>query len=115
METEWSLTIDTAAYRRAGGRRAYNARRRFQQVRRRAEVARLLTCKGALFRRGIQTELARELNVSRSTISRDLAYLLRLGWPCPTCGAFTRPPPRTWSDHNFGQSSMPWRRSVTMG
>ena len=93
MESEWSQTIDTsAAYRRASGRRHYNAVRSFQRERRRAEVARLLTCKGALFRRGLQTELAHELNVSRSTICRDLAYLLRLGWPCPTCGAFTRPP-----------------------
>jgi predicted DNA-binding transcriptional regulator YafY len=47
-------------------------------------VARLLSYKGALFRRGIQAELAREPNVSRSTICRDIAYLLRLGWPCPT-------------------------------
>jgi predicted DNA-binding transcriptional regulator YafY len=36
--------------------------------------------------------LARELNVSRSTICRDIAYLLHLGWPCPTCGAYTQPP-----------------------
>jgi hypothetical protein len=94
METSWSHRIDTgAAHRRAGGRLHYNACRRFRQAWRRTEVARLLTCKGSLFRRGIQTELARELNVSRSTICRDLAYLLRLGWPCPTCGAYTRPPP----------------------
>jgi hypothetical protein len=93
MATAWSQTIDTgAAYRRASGRRHYNAVRRFHRERRRAEVARLLICKGALFRRGLQTELARELNVSRSTICRDLAYLLRLGWPCPTCGALTTPP-----------------------
>jgi hypothetical protein len=93
METAWSQRIDTgAAYRRASGRRHHNAVRRFRRERRRAEVARLLTCKGALFRRGLQTELARELNVSRSTICRDLAYLLRLGWPCPHCGALTTPP-----------------------
>jgi hypothetical protein len=94
METAWSQTMDTgAAYRRAGGRRHYNAVRRFRREWRRAEVVRLLSCKGALFRRGLQTELARELGVSRSTICRDLAYLLRLGWPCPTCGAYTRPFP----------------------
>jgi hypothetical protein len=93
MESEWSQEIDTnSAYRRAGGRRHYNAVRRFIQERRRAEVARLLSGKGALFRRGIQVELARELNVSRSTICRDIAYLIRLGWPCPTCGAYTRLP-----------------------
>jgi HTH domain len=92
METEWTESIDNSAAYRAGGRRRYNAWRRFVQIRRRAEVARLLTCKGAQFRRGIQTELARELGVSRATICRDVAYLLRLGWPCPHCGAYTRPP-----------------------
>jgi hypothetical protein len=92
METEWSVSIDTvAAYRRAGGRRHYNTVRRFIQAHRRAEMARLLSYKGALFHRGIQTGLARELNVGRSTICRDIAYLLRLGWPCPHCGAYTRP------------------------
>jgi hypothetical protein len=99
METEWSQRIDTgAAYRRAGGRRHYNAVRRFVQARRRAEVARLLNCKSALFRRGLQTELARELHVSRSTICRDIDYLLRLGWPCPHCGAYTRPPKPLFAD-----------------
>jgi hypothetical protein len=99
METEWSKTIDnSAAYRRAGGRRHYNAWRRFIQARRRAEVARLLTCKGALFRRGIQTELARELGVSRTTICRDVAYLLRVGRPCPNCGAYMQPPKSSLPD-----------------
>jgi hypothetical protein len=93
METAWSQRIDAdVAYRRASGRRHYNAVRRYRRAWRRAEVARLLNCKGALFRRGLQTELARELGVSRATICRDLAYLLRLGWPCPTCGAYTRTP-----------------------
>jgi hypothetical protein len=100
MENEWSQEIDTkSAYRRAGGRRRFNAVRRFIQGRRRAEVARLLNCKGTLFRRGIQTELARELNVSRSTICRDVAYLIRLGWPCPYCGAYTQPPKPLFLDH----------------
>jgi hypothetical protein len=93
MTAAWTAeTTAEAVARRAGGRRAYNCRRRFAQTIRRAEVARLLNCKGALFRRGLQTELARELGVSRSTICRDIAYLLRLGWPCPHCGAYTRPP-----------------------
>jgi hypothetical protein len=91
METKWSQTIDTdAANRRAGGRRHCNAVRRFIQTCRRAELAERLACKGALFRCGIQTELARELGVSRATICRDMAYLLCLSWPCPTCGAYTR-------------------------
>jgi hypothetical protein len=93
METEWSQRIDTgAAYRRASGRRHYNAVRRFIQALRRAELAERLACKDALFRRGLQTELARELGVSRATVCRDMAYLLRLGWPNPTCGAYTRTP-----------------------
>jgi hypothetical protein len=79
MESEWSEEIDTdAAYRRAGGRRHYDAVRRFIQAHRRFKVPRLLSYKGTLFRRGIQTELARELNVSRSSIYRDIAYLLPL-------------------------------------
>jgi hypothetical protein len=94
MKTEWSQEIDTdAAYRRAGGRRHCNAVRRLIQAHRRFKVARLFSYKGTLLRRGIQTELARELNVGRSTICRDIDYLLRLGWPCPTCGAYTRPAP----------------------
>jgi hypothetical protein len=60
--------------------------------RRHVQVAHRHFVQGALFKRGIQAELARELNVSRSTICRDIAYLLRLGSPCPHCGAYTRPP-----------------------
>jgi hypothetical protein len=42
METAWSQRIDTgAAYRRAGGRRHYNAVRQCRQACRRAEVVRL--------------------------------------------------------------------------
>src|SRR5262245_33740797 len=82
----------SAIYRRAGARRHHNAVRRLKQTARRAEVMRLLSCQGALFRHGIQAELARALSVARSTICRDIAYLLRLGYPCPSCGAYTQPP-----------------------
>ncbi|HTU88475.1 MAG TPA: HTH domain-containing protein [Gemmataceae bacterium] len=88
----------SAIYRRAGARRHYNLVRHLKQTLRRKEVMRLLSCQGALFRRGIQTELARELGVSRSTICRDIAYLLRLGWPCPHCGAYTQPPEPLFMD-----------------
>jgi hypothetical protein len=94
----------SAIYRRAGARRHYNAIRRLKQAARRAEVVRLLSCQGALFRRSIQTELARKLNVSRSTICRDVAYLLRSGWPCPTCEAFTRTPAAGVGSSSIGRS-----------
>lgn len=93
MSAAWSApTTPEAASRRAGGRRAYNSRRQFARTRRRAEVMRLVSCQGTFFRRGFQSELARKLGVSRATICRDIDYLLRLGWSCPTCGAYTRPP-----------------------
>jgi hypothetical protein len=80
MTAAWSVpTTREAAARRAGGRRAYNCRRRLAQTVRRAEVMRRVACKGGFFRRGIQAEVARELGVSRSTICRDIDYLLRLG------------------------------------
>jgi hypothetical protein len=90
---DWTTpTTSDEAARRAGGRRRYNRWRRFMVLRRQAVVMRLLSCKGGFFRRGIQAELARALRVSRATICRDIKYLLRLGWPCPHCGAYTQPP-----------------------
>src|SRR5262249_36130351 len=94
METAWSQRIDTgAAYRRASGRRHYNSVRRFQATIRRREVARLLRVQGGLTTRGTQASLARQLGVSRSTVCRDIAWLLRQAPPCPCCGALTIPPP----------------------
>jgi hypothetical protein len=78
--------------RRAAGRRHYNGVRRVRALLRRREVARLLLVKGGLTTRGTQAALARELGVSRSTISRDVAYLLRQSRPCRCCGALTAPP-----------------------
>ena len=72
----WSrLVCSEDANRRAGGRRAINARRRFFATERRAEVARLLGELG--FRWGAQTAIARTLRVHRSTISRDIQKLFR--------------------------------------
>jgi hypothetical protein len=78
--------------RRAAGRRHYNSVRRFRATMRRGEVARLLRVQGGLTARGTQATLARQLGVSRSTVCRDIAWLLRQGRPCPHCGAFICPP-----------------------
>jgi hypothetical protein len=79
--------------RRAAGRRHYNSVRRFAAALRRREVARLLSVEGGLTQRGSQARIAQQLGVSRSTISRDLAFLLQRSRPCPCCGALTAPPP----------------------
>jgi hypothetical protein len=84
--------------RRAGGRRAYNRVRRIRAAFRRREVARLLRVQGALFERGTQARLARQLGVSRATICRDIAALSREGGPCPQCGAWRHTPP----ERNYG-------------
>lgn len=90
---DWSEPMDfSSVCHRAGGRRRYNAWRSRRQAWRRAEVARLLKDNGEWFRHGLQAELARELKVSRSTICRDIAYFLSVGWPCPHCEAYPWPP-----------------------
>ncbi|MGH7169063.1 MAG: hypothetical protein ACRELG_02145 [Gemmataceae bacterium] len=89
---DWSERADfSAVCRRAGGRRRYNAWRRFRAAYRRMQVVKLWIKYPPLMR-GLQSRLAAELGVSRSTICRDMAYLLRLGWPCPQCGAYAEPP-----------------------
>ncbi|MBI3966634.1 MAG: HTH domain-containing protein [Chloroflexi bacterium] len=87
----WSApTSNTEAYRRAGGRRHYNAWRRFMAVDRQRLVAQLALEEGfGFFQRGAQARLAKRLGVSRSTICRDVEALLdatRAGRPCPCCG-----------------------------
>jgi len=68
--------------RRAGGRRAYNAQRRFAAAYRTKEVAELL-------RDGLhQAEVARRLGVSKATICRDVAKLHAMALReeiCPVC------------------------------
>jgi len=58
------------AYRRAGGRRRYHARRRREAEGRRARVAELVIRWGWV--QGTQARIARELGVSEATISRDM-------------------------------------------
>src|SRR5262245_62167360 len=90
----WSdLTGWDEVCQRAAGRRHYNSVRRFRAIIRRSKVARLLHVQGGLTERGTQANLARQLGVSRSTVCRDIAWLLRQAPPCPCCGALTIPPP----------------------
>ncbi len=78
--------------RRAGGRRGYNAQRQFAAAYRRSEVARLLLAGVGRRHSGLtgqQAEIARQLGVHPSTISRDLAAIQRHwqnGGLCPVCG-----------------------------
>lgn len=74
------LTPDAIA-RRAGGRRRYNAERQRNATERRRQVA-IYQFDGIS-----AAEMARRLNVSPATISRDLAQLRAVGEHCPLCGA----------------------------
>ncbi len=73
---------DDVVARRAGGRRRYNAQRRFEATLRRCQVARL-SLRWAMahpdpFQRGKGAWIARQLGVSEATISRDLAAIRAL-------------------------------------
>jgi hypothetical protein len=84
----WSAPTDSqAAYQRAGGRRGYNARRRFQADVRRWSLVLDLLFEYGLMTRGVLSRIARELGVSRSTVCRDRRALLTSFRPCPRCGA----------------------------
>ena len=95
QQSAWSANASwEEVRRRAGGRRRYNAVRGLRALLRRREVARLLSVQGGLTYRGTQARLARQLGVSRATICRDLAYLMRQCYPCRCCGAMLTPPPQ---------------------
>jgi hypothetical protein len=68
------------------GRTRNNSIRRLQRAERRFRVMELLARYG--MDRGVQARIARELGVSRVTISRDGAALLFDHTPCPMCGSF---------------------------
>lgn len=83
-KVQWSArTTPENAHRRAGGRRKYNSIRQLEAHLRRLEVAQGLREHGWVH--GVQARLARELGVSESTISRDVAWLMFDLSPCPTC------------------------------
>lgn len=87
---DWVAPVtDIEAFRRAGGRRAYNALRRIDVEIRRIDVMRLLRSYG--FRHGVQARIARELAVSEATISRDIAALRPSHVACPTCESCVDP------------------------
>jgi len=77
LATSWSkLTTHSEAARRAGGRRRINAVRHWDVIQRRAKVFKTVSERGlAGFDRGVRAQIARELGVSRSTISRDVAAI----------------------------------------
>jgi hypothetical protein len=71
-EEEWGEIC-----RRAGGRRRYNARRKFLAEIRRFQLVKLFE-EHDPFEWGSRKKLAEKLGVSESTISRDIARLLDL-------------------------------------
>lgn len=80
----WSAPVgNIEAACRAGGRRGYNAHRQAQALVRRLRVAELLGQSG--FHRGALARLARELGVSKATITRDVQSMLPIACFCPCC------------------------------
>ena len=77
-----------AVARRAGGRRRYNAQRHEEAIQRRLRILEIVGAKWVLNPHGMQTQLAKALNVNRSTINRDFEAL-REEWRhtriCPVC------------------------------
>ena len=73
MSAYWSRpTSPDIVARRAGGRNRYNAQRRTARMLRRIMVAELVARHGGLSR-GNRAAIARELEVSEATVSRDVA------------------------------------------
>jgi hypothetical protein len=75
MSDGWEARTDfETVCRRAAGRRAFNAKRRFLRLVRRRKVFDLLEIYG-LRTWGACTRIARELGVHRSTVARDYIAL----------------------------------------
>jgi hypothetical protein len=91
--TNWSAPTDwQTVYRRAYGRRRYNAMRRFLADQRRNQLLTLVIKLGGL-QRGAQTKIAQALGVHRSTISKGLKRVMPLAKICGECGSLL---PRLW-------------------
>lgn len=91
MSKNWSApTTWEEVCQRASGRRSWNSVRRVVRWVRRGEVARLMLLLApdySPFQWGLQVRIARILEVSEATISRDVKALLSShGNRCPTCG-----------------------------
>src|SRR5687768_12715095 len=70
-------TADEVACRRAGGRRDFNARRRLAREARRARLADLVAVTWPRFLgRGWQSWAARQFDVDRATVCRDVDAIL---------------------------------------
>ena len=83
----WSTPIASLeAFRRAGGRRAYNAWRRDMKLFRRRDVMQLVLQFG--HQRGVQARIAKLLSVSEGTISKDIKATLYAPNVCQTCGGY---------------------------
>ena len=76
------------AFRVVAGRRRFNALRKQRAVLRLNRVVELVGKYGR--GHGVQARIAFELNVSRSTISRDVAHLRERLRECPACGNVKR-------------------------
>ena len=75
----WSqLTSNSEAARRAGGRRQYNFHRHLLAGHRQRIVLDKLSREEDIFKRGLRSRIAKELGVSRSTISRDIRHLISI-------------------------------------
>ena len=91
MCEDWSAwTSEEDGYRRAGGRRAYNAWRQSMALYRQMRLMEIVARNQLdLWKRnGTQKRLAHALGVSKSTISRDIKSILaeyKPGKPCPLC------------------------------
>lgn len=70
-------TSPEQAYKRASGRRAYNASRFYAAATRRHTLAKMLGGYAPI--RGELASVAQRLGVSKATASRDVAQLRRLG------------------------------------
>src|SRR5690242_704828 len=73
-------TTNGQAFSRAGGRRRYNARRKFEAATRQVMLLRM--CGQGYVRlfleRGIQARMAEEFGVNKATISRDVKLIHRV-------------------------------------
>ena len=74
---------DDVVYRRAGGRRRYNAVRQANADRRRLRLVEMMAAYSAaggnIYDRGVRKRWAEALGVHKSTITRDIHRLLRRG------------------------------------
>jgi hypothetical protein len=83
---DWSASMPAdVRFKRAGGRRHYNARRQSLALFRLTQLASLLMRYGWPAH-GSQALVARALGVSEATISRDMKAVRTMVGHCPECG-----------------------------